>query len=203
MSFQLTEFDRTLLDQITLELTTGKEQGTPIKFQFPPVVKSDNKSVDYKEHSMGNIEPIATFTGSGPRQISLAWVYVVTNGNSNGVKWTAREVAKQVKTLRNYYYSTNQKFYRGDGILVINFGAYDIVGVSGQASMSFRSDSVSISHSDTVVKSDDMYYSLKTDIEMKLKLWTKGQIEIDGKTKDVLTDVDWLKDVAALTPEWR
>ena len=81
MAFRLLQFDRELLNQFSMTLNGG-EVGPPVKnwagltststtatrfpvpFQFPIVIKSDNKGVEYEEKNMFNIEPLAIFKGS-------------------------------------------------------------------------------------------------------------------------------------------
>lgn len=192
MAFSLLKFDRQLCNAVRLKL--GQEV---VYFQFPPIVKADSKGVDYEERNCANIEPMATFKGSKARQIDLKWTYIVT-----GDKWTAREVAANVKAIRSFYYQTVEQWARGSAKLNIEFQAYDVVGRPNSGMFSFRSDGVTISHSDAVIGNNGGYYPLRTDIDMKLKLWSGGEFVDAGGGKKMVTN-PWLKDAKQITPQWR
>ena len=198
MPFRISTFDTTLVS--AAHLIMGSDL---VFFQFPPIIKADSKAVEYEETNAANIEPIATFKGSKPRQIDLKWTYIVTNASANGVVWSADNVASQVKKIRSFYYQTINEWVAGDTKLSIKFQAYSVVGLPGLGSggMSFRSDGVNISHSDVVVGDAGGYYPLRTDIDMKLKLWTSGEMKEDKKKKQI--SMTFIEDSSKITPDWR
>jgi len=206
MAFKLLPFDAELLNKFSMRIRAGgtaQQGGGPfmVPFQFPVVIKSDNKGVNYKEdNSLRNIEPIVIFEGSKPREIALKWTYVATNARHNGNHWTPNFIASTVKRIRAFFYQNIQDFIDGNPI-VIEFRAFDMLGSSNKRTeFSFRTDGVTINHSDMIVGNVNIgYYAYKTDIDMKLKLWSKGELK-DGNP---ILKLKWLKSADKLMPEWR
>ena len=202
MGFELTTIDNKLISQVVLDMR-GEVEPWVVKFQFPPVLKSDNKGIDYEERSMFNVEPMAIFKGSKPRSITLKWVYIVTGSkHSNNYVWNCENIAKAVKRIRGFYYQTNNAFKSKDQS--IHFQCYDVIGlVTSTDGISFRSESIDISHSDTIVNDGTGVYPLKTEFSMKLKLWSNGEIREGGEIKEMIK-LPWLSEVSTiLQPQWR
>lgn len=174
--FQLSEIDRELASKSRLKLLalpsggrqrsrSGRNNSTVnVKFQFPPIVKSDNKTVNWKEVDLRSAEPFAYFMGAKAREILFKWTYIVTH--TDGGEWDIETISSLVKNIRGYFYQSVSDN------LIVDFYVYDVVGDSKSGSMSFRSDGINVDHSDTVIKDGDKYYPLRTDLSMKLKLWT-------------------------------
>lgn len=138
---------------------------TDIKFQFPLVIKQDNKGGDWKEINIRNSEPLAIFMGGKPREIDLSWTYIVSGQTHAGIVWTTDVIEKMVKTLRGYFYNpagTSQ---------IIQFQAYNIVG-DGNDYWTFRSDGINVTHSEMLIKDANGIYPLRTDLSMRLKFLT-------------------------------
>ncbi len=219
MALQLTPFDRNLLNQVRLNMTGGRfGRGIDVPFQFPPVIKSDNKGVEYDEINYKNIEPLAIFKSSNAREISMEWVYMVTGGPIGDENWTAQRVSEIVKGIRGYFYATTlDQFQETDdgetNNLIIKFSAYDVVGTT-QGNIdrryidtwTFRSDGINIRHSDTVITDGTASYPLRTDLSMKLKLWSRGEVpddaDISGEDERAMHKMRGLERVRDLTPEW-
>lgn len=162
-------------EPITAKLVTLKWAGTQnnaeVKFQYPPIVTSDNKGANWKTISVWGAEPVAYYTGAKERDISLEWAYIVTNENIDGIVWDINTISKQVKALRSYFYTAAGD--NGSKNLVVTFQAYDVVGGKGTAGdMSFRIENIGVTHSNTLITDGGLTYPLKTEIKMKIKLWT-------------------------------
>jgi len=219
MAFKLLPFDKELLNQFSMKLS-GAPIGFPkggnfaqhfasgsattfiVPFQFPLVISSDNKGVEYEEKNLKNIEPIAIFKGSKAREITLKWTYVATNHSDGRNAWSPNFIARTVKRIRAFFYQMIQHFVKGYKIAV-DFRGYDIIGSTSAKDevFTFRTDGVTVSHSDTIVGNKKIgFYAQQTDMEMKLKLWSGGQTE-DGE--EAFVKLDWLKDVGLLTDIWR
>ena len=129
MVWQYTKHDRRLCDRFKLHLqkpeageipgcagvkyggpvgtSSGGEPGSmgwvPIEFQFPPKVLSDNRKGSWEKGELRGAEPIAVFATSGPREISLAWTYVVDSHDNNTSSWTIGRITRNVRMLRGYF----------------------------------------------------------------------------------------------------
>lgn len=198
-------------DEMYLKLTeTDKEGGTkltPIEFQFPPRFPSDNRRGTWSEGELRGVEPIAVFSTSGPRIITMNWTYIV-DGNS----WTVWRIQKNISTLRGYWSRIKNK--GGDRKnLVVHLKMWDFGGIDD---MTARITSVDVKRSDTLVSyyKDDALnsplgrrfftqeertpnsaagarlalhdnYSLRTDVSVDLRLWTRSNA-VDEKANDVV-----------------
>lgn len=192
---QLTAFDKALVREVLLEIPPafGGGGGTPTKveFQFPPIIKSDNKAGKWNEVNNKDAEPIPIYDGASPREIDLQWTYIVTGQQG----WNVDKIAKLVKSVRGYFYNTV------GSKLIIKFRAYKIVG-PGSDYWTFRADSISVNHSDCLVRDVGGIYSLRTDISMRLKMYTDvskddtqdldsgAKVEIRGLQR-IPGDINW------------
>lgn len=149
--------DQKLIDNVYVQL--GKR---PIKFQFPPKITSDCKSGNWDEISIYNFEPFALFMGASARTFSLQWSYIVTNQN----KWSAEQVANEVKGVRDYFYKQAMSKE-----MIVKLRIYNVVGQSGPSDVTFRGDSLDVSHSESLVMDNNIVYPLKTDLSLKLKFF--------------------------------
>jgi len=208
MAYQLLPADAALAQKVTLKMsvyTAGKggqsggfATAGQVMFQFPPTIKSDNKMINWMEKDIRNEEPLAIFMGSKPREIDLSWTYIVGVG---GKAWSAAAIAKLVKSFRQFFYNKV-----GNG-LIIHFRAYDVVGKSGGPTATFRAEGISVSHDGPIMNDSSTYYPLRTDLNMKLKFWTKGEPGSEqqkAESEEKLTLLDGLKDYSFLrnNPEW-
>lgn len=87
-------------DNVTRTARGGSED--TIKFQFPPKVTSDTKSINWREEDVKSYEPLAFFMGSKARNISLKWEYVVY-----GNWWDAYDIFDQVRKVKKHAYWGN------------------------------------------------------------------------------------------------
>lgn len=173
---------------------------TAIKFQFPPLIKSDNKGGDWKEFNARMAEPISLYMGGKPREISLQWTYIVTNEPTNGEKWDVAAVSTYVKKVRGYFYN------QAGADLIIYFKAYDIVGSAGGSEYwTFRAESISVDHtSSMILQPDGAAYPLKTDLSMRLKFFTtlnqKAYKKAEDATKSELGEDGDVQKIETLHP---
>lgn len=202
MAFKLHPVDAKLVQRVKLVLHNPQfsdiGKAVIVSFQFPPHLESDGKGLRWNEKNFKNIEPMAIFDGSEAREISLKWCYVVTGEKG----WSVKDIAKKVKGIRGYFYQTinNWDDDSGEGIRA-DFYAYNAVGPGTGAVFSFRPTTLSVSYSDKIILTDDGSFPIKTDLNMKLRMWTKGA-ETDGDGDKPLQDLPWLKKVGDITAEW-
>lgn len=183
---------------------------TKIEFQFPPKITSDNRSGTWKEGELRGKEPIANYTTSGPREMTMAWTYIVEDRAEKGKGWTAQRIAQNVRNLRGYFSRVRAKGDQRN--LVIEFGMWaHTANVDGGYSGSdyratFRLKSVNVKHGPSLIVptySDlnsatsqtnanllnntipFIAYPLRTDVVVDIRLWTNQgalQVAADGTT---------------------
>ena len=201
MPFQLLPFDDLLTSRTELELV-GKRI---VQFQFPPIIKSDNKHLNWNEIDMRNIEPLGIFQGSKAREIEMKWTYIVTGG-----KWPAKKIAEMVKGIRSFFYASMMGVYgEGGETVIIRFHSNDVIGRPGIRPFTFRSDGINISYSDVMVTDTpsglrDLYmdvFPLRTDLSMKLKLWSEGERQ-KGSENEKMTKIQGLLSATDIAPDW-
>jgi hypothetical protein len=147
----------------------------PIYFQFPPLIRSDNKGANWREYDARMPEPIAIFMGGKARAIQLRWSYIVNGQVSNGKTWDIRTVSTYVKLVRGYFYN------RVGSACIIKLRAYDVIGnalARNPTDYTFRATDVSVDHSETLVSQIDVdkeeihqVYPLRTDLTLSLSMY--------------------------------
>ena len=210
MSWNLLKADQANLAGVELRLNhgiagappgaLGGSAGVAIQFQFPPLVKSDNKHIEWDEADVRNIEPLVMFKGSKPREISLEWCYVVTGSSTQGNKtFTAQNVAKLIKTIRQYFYATMFSEYKQTAMVIL-FRAYEAIGSKDAQTQlfSFRSTGVDVKYSDTLINDNGYIFPLRTDISMKLCLLSN----LEDKNGKPMMKLPWLVSAQKLTLDW-
>lgn len=164
-----------------------------VRFQFPPRITSDNRKGAWNEADLRGNEPVAVFKTSSAREISLSWTYIV-----DGKEFTTAQVASQTKLIRGYFAGIRNRDKRWRN-LVVRF-RYILHG-DGMTDISARIKSIDIKHSDTIVTpaggSIENSFPLRTDINIALRLWTKGG---PGDTLEPTQDLQEVRD--RLTPGW-
>lgn len=195
----------------------GASRGfTVMRFQFPPIIKSDSKGGNWHEFDMRMAEPYALFKGGQPREIQLKTTYIVTNEPTvNGGTWNIDNISTLIKHYRSYFYN------QIGTALIIDFRAYDVVGNSASGGLNFndgagtdqggsldvpftytfRAENVSIEHSDAMISDGGMAYPLRTDVSLKLKFFTtladpkEAAKEADASLKEHIVNVKGLKPI--------
>lgn len=154
----------------------GSGTHTDIEFQFPPKVLNDSRKGNwYEGDQTGGKEPVAAFKTSGPRTITLAWIYVVdsfANDPSNG--WTIERISRQIRTLRGYFALSRGIGAKRDG-LAIQFHMWCI---GGDKPTTGRIASVDVKYGETLVfppSLSDRAFPLRTEITVDFRLWSQGK----------------------------
>lgn len=185
-----TQHDIDLRDECLLRLRLiGKGNDHEVGFQFPPRILSDNRKGSWEEGDLRGKEPVSVFKTSGPREISLSWTYIV-----DGKEWTTNKIAKEVHLLRGYFAAVRDKDEKSRN-LVVDF-RYILFGNPAEH-MSARIKSIDVKHGDTLVFPPGQVsqaFPLRTDINVELRLWTKGGSE--EQTQDLA------RLFVKLTPDW-
>lgn len=167
-----TQFDKTLANNVLFLIPVSNIR---IEFQFPPKITTDSRKGEWSEENMAGTEPLATYIKSGPREISLAFTYIVDGG-----LWTTTRISTIVSTLRSYFAKVKTG---ADRKLVVRFGMWRF---GGDKAMSFRIKGIDVKHSDTIVSQTGNYkdaYALRTDVVVDLRMWTQGSFK--EKTVDI------------------
>ena len=225
MAFKLTESDQNIAESCTLLfygkrfLEGSKEQkaatirqrvgkclGTPVKFQFPPQVTSDNKSMNWESKANAVLPPIAYVKSIDARKISLTWTYIVTDELGKG-NWDVENVATEVKRIRGYINSgvgvkerngadvTVKNLKNEDFIIFFKYGLFGDAGATYDGEVSdcytFYCAAIDVKHSGPMIYEGytNKVFSLRSDISMTLIEWTSGRIK---DTKDVSANIPLL-----------
>jgi len=179
-----------------------------IEFQFPPKVLTDGRKGNWEEQEMpGGQEPFAVFVTSGPRELSLAWTYIVDSFDAdNSDAWTVERITRNIRRLRGYFANVRDSNSTRDG-LVVEFFMWCI---GGTRPITARIKGIDVRYGDTLVfppKLSDRAFPLRTDITLDIRVWTKGLIrESDGSVSGEVGDDVGIQDLEALVdvepPDW-
>ncbi len=156
----------------TADNATINNPGTTIEFQFPPKLRSDSRGGNWNEVDSSPIggEPIATYRYAKPRQMSLDWTYIVTGGTNGTGVWPATRIQQQLLVLRRYFVNAPPGG-QINGVFASLAVLVQIYGMGGVDPMSFRLETVSIKHGDTLVGCGENAFHLRTDISCELRSW--------------------------------
>jgi hypothetical protein len=166
---------------------------TDIEFQFPPKVITDGRKGTWKEKERRGEEPQAEFKTSGPREISLSWIYVVDSHNTNSESWTIPRITRNIRALRGYFANVRTRDADRDGLVIL----FHLWCIGGDEPISARIRGIDVRYGDTLVFPptgglSDRAFPLRTDITVDLRVWTRGK-GIDG-TKFGIQDLPNLED---------
>lgn len=171
MPFNLTDYDRGLVEGVNIEITGpvpafGFNYQAKIPVQFPPKIVSDSKDGVWTLDPVNKWEPLAIFMGANARRVSLQLVYVVTGHTQGGVTWSAERVAKVVRDLRSIFYAPAEGEAPAYQLRIYNHIPED------DKQLTFRTISVSEKPGDAVITDNTGTYALKTEVSMELEMWT-------------------------------
>lgn len=182
----------------------GDRVWTDIEFQFPPKVLTDGRKAAWEEGDQVGTEPIATFSTSGPREISLSWVYVVDSFEANSDAWSIDRITRNIRTLRGYFASVRDRGEAGTvrANLVVMFHMWCI---GGDNPISARLRGVDVRYGDTMVFPpqgglSDRAFPLRTDITVDLRVWTRGAGVEEHRREFGIQDIPGLSDTEP--PSW-
>jgi len=187
MPFNLTNADGRLRDNPDIEIDfagtkpIGGKIGTgAIKFQFPPIIKSDSKDLRWEQHlSTYNWEPQYHFKGANPRKISVVMIYVVGGPPIGGLPATGRNISTEIKKIKSYFYIGG----KGSGGKLPVFRIkkfYD--HIYGGGNSAWRGKDVTVSPSDAVIIDGDSFYPIKIEVTLSFEMATQITTD-DGKAK--------------------
>lgn len=179
MSIPYTEHDRAIVEAVQLSF---RNAAGSIKFQFPPKILSDNRKGTWDETELLGVEPVAVFTGSGPREFALNWTYIVESTDGLGGGWDIDAIRENVNKVRGYFGS-----FKSNGssraALIVDF---KFAAITGKEAWTCRIKAIDVKHSENLVGDPKFCYPLRTDITIDLRLWTKA---VDGEDAGNFADV--------------
>lgn len=159
--------DDSIKDLFSIELKSGGR----VEFQFPPRVAGDSRTANFDEAFIRGTEPNAIFQGSGSRQLTLEWTYIVGHGN-----WDIAKVADALSTIRSYFYFGIGK-QDANAIVLVKLASH-----GAREPMSMRIHDLQIKHGSAYVKDNQEAIPLRSDVSVTLKTWTQGgQPQADKK----------------------
>jgi hypothetical protein len=153
-----------------------------VPFQFPPRMPDDSRRANWDEQDAFATEPIATYRGSGAREMTLQFTYIV-----DGSVWTTARIGAIVKMLRGYFVLVRDRTLSWRNLVVM----FQMWNIGGRQPASCRIKSASVKHSETmVIPNNDVSsaYPLRTDITIDLRMWSQG-LEYGKDAKDPVSVV--------------
>lgn len=155
----------------------------PLEFQFPPKISSDGRRGRWEEQERRGREPLATFSTSGPREITLTATYIV--GGTPG--WDVKRIHKQLLLARGYF-ARMRDLKNNTRNLICKINMW---GIGGADTMTCRLTNIGVKYSDTIVGVGGEAHFLRTDLTLDIRLWTKGG---DAEAGEKVVDVPGLRD---------
>lgn len=158
----ITDVDQRLCDTVSFRMLgsiwdkdLATDTSLKIEFQFPPKMTSDNRRGNWKEGELRGSEPVSNYTTSGPREMTLAWTYIVEDRYEKGSGWTVQKIAQNIRNLRGYFSRVRA---RGDQRnLIVEFGmwAHTALIDGGYSGSSYRATcrikSVNVKHGPSLI----------------------------------------------------
>jgi len=154
---------------------TGSVNWTDIEFQFPPKVLTDGRKGTWVEEDQRGSEPTAEFATSGPREISLAWIYVIDSFEANSETWNIDRVTRNIRALRGYFANIRSRDAKRDALVVL----FHMWCIGGDRPISARIRGIDVRYGETMVFPpgglSDRAFPLRTDITVDMRIWTRGK----------------------------
>jgi hypothetical protein len=174
MPFQLSSIDNQVNEEALIELIRDPNpvsgfigDATRVPIQFPPHVIDDTKSANWTEEPIATFEPLAIWTGSLPRKISVELTYIVT-----GKSFSTLSIPIICQNFKAYFYRSIQS----TTIPIVKMKIYNHMTSPGST---WRLLDVGISHGETIINDGSGTFPLLTKIKFGAALVTN----IDGKMK--------------------
>lgn len=175
----------------TLKLSFPSSKGfQQVEFQFPPKIRSNNMSGEFKDVSpkTPGLYPQYAYAGPNERSYAIETVYIVDSNYLGGQNsWTANKIKRNLQIFRQYFFDLRENFNSN------NAGVKAILwDYGGSDETTFFIRGLSIKHSDTYI-SDGItgVHPLRTDLSFELVLWWNYEplLGIEG-AKDGLAKVE-------------
>jgi hypothetical protein len=169
----------------------SQNQDIDIEFQFPPKVLTDGRKGNWAEPEVsGGQEPYAVYKTSGPRELSLSWVYIVDSFSNDSIySWNIERITRNIRRLRGYFATIRTKDAKRDGLAVM----FHMWCIGGTKEITARIRTIDVKYGETLVfppggayvnpvtgarttvtGASDRAFPLRTDITVDLRIWTKG-----------------------------
>lgn len=168
MAFELAKYDNDLSRKVILTVS-----GTPVYFQFPPKITSENKSSGWNSVDLMSWEPLKIYSGSSARSLSLEAEYIVGVGG-----WSGKEIAQTLRILKYYFYNAKVGFGESTTYAVVQLQAYEIIPEKAN----FRMMDFSVEYgNDSIVTIGDKGYPLYSKFHATLELVTQLKFQAGGE----------------------
>lgn len=184
-NFNLTEADGRLAKRhsITLESVddVGGAPGTDIKFQFPPIIKSDKKDGKWEIlHNVPGYEPTYKYQGANPRSLTLEATYVVGGPPVEGGS-SIIHIRRQLRVWKKYFYIKGLKLGENLPIWrITHLGGPDGFIPSAGVGSAWRCINYNVKHSEEWVEQAKVAaFPLISTITVELQMAT--QVDVTGQ----------------------
>lgn len=190
-NFQLIDQDLKLVHSMSVKLNAvldvGRLPGNIIRFQFPPVIKSDSKSGKWHElYNSYGFEPKYQYQGAKPREIELSTTYVIGGPPIHGAQATMAAVQNQIRIWKKYFYAVNFRSGQGRDLPIwrIEFmgGRNGLIPFRGKGS-AWRCLNYRISYSNEWITEGQNSHPIVTEISVRLVMSTKVDVTGSGQPK--------------------
>lgn len=186
-SIYLIKKDRDILDGVQLSLsyrnTDNDKNAGDVYFQFPPVVVSDARRVNWNTENLPGKDPIAIYSSNSAREMSLKIEYIVEDESVENIGdvWSIGRIKQQINLLKGYFSGVKAEStgsFVASGTMTAYFRHTRITGVEG---WSVRIGNVSVSYEGPHIGDGQDSHPLKTIINLDLATVSAG---MSGSGKD-------------------
>jgi len=184
MAFRLIPADQRIVDSVKLFMDDPAPPGSSpvdgwplgsgeIPIQFPPRVKSKNKSGNFQlKDEKGFYEPVAIWKGASGTQISVELKYVVTSNAQSVTPWTISRISDIVHNVMGYFYRNVNSFNKGAQLPLIQVRLYKIIPEVTTISK-WRIESAQADYSDELIIDGKDIYPQVTTITLTMMMVTQ------------------------------
>lgn len=206
MAFNLIPADREIKDKAILAVVQNPAAGFPaggrstaagasasnqiITFQFPPIIRSDDKSARWDPlYNTFIYEPEYIFKGGDVRKLTLEATYVV-GGPSDDGEWTTTRVANEIRRMKAYFYASGSEKFNTLPVFILTMYEW-----TSEFPMHCRGTNVSVKPGESMIRdSSGKIFSLRTDVTLSLEMVTRIETK-DGKNR-------YNYSIPKIVPEW-
>lgn len=190
------------------DLTKDSLEAQEVKFQFPPIIKSDSKKANWQDFDIASYEPYSLWTGSDARRLEVQLEYIVTSKGK--ADWNVENIITVMRKLKSYFYITIERGQATYPLVKAAFYEYSpAVGAGSDRLGTWRLHEINIQPSGALVEDGNKVCHLKHTISFSMSLITQqlslsseGSDENKGKVDTEALKLDPRKDRSGSISPW-